>query len=426
MKQMSEGLKEYKSVAYHLPEKAHQWQLSGTGFDCLELVEIPRRKPGPNEIAFRTDVNGICFSDVKIISSGTNHPRLAKYDIEKEKVVPGHELALTVVEVGSNVADRFQVGDRFIVQADLLKFGKAVGYDVWGGFCDYGIFGPEVLDYLIPITTADAGYSETALVEPWACVEASYARADLGKLDRKVWLCGGAGPMGQMHLVRTFSARISGQAPNIDTVLLTDISDPRLASVNNRYQPLAERAGVRFVTLNPESPDYAERLAELAPEGFDYLVALCPVPPVIEAAIKKVRQYGVVNLFAGFKRGEGSLNMGDIHYDQITITGNSGSRIEDMESVLRKVEAGHLDTNSSAYAVVGLEGAKQGVETVRDGKALNKVLIYSQCKDLPLTPVPDLADTLPFSEGLKEKVRQGYWSKEAEEVLLASKWATPS
>jgi threonine dehydrogenase-like Zn-dependent dehydrogenase len=420
---MLSDLQTYKAVQYPLPETARCWQLSGAGFDKLELVEIPRRKPGPDEIAFRTDVNGICFSDVKIVSAGPGHPRLAKYNIEKEKVVPGHELALTVVEAGENAAARFKVGDRFIVQADMLKYGKAVGYDVWGGFCDYGIFGPEVQEYLIPITQTEAGYSETALVEPWACVEASYARVDMGPLDQKVWLCGGAGPMGQMHLVRTFSLKISGHTPNLETVLLTDISDARLESVQSRYAALAAQAKVKFVTLNPNEPDYEEKLDELAPEGFDFLVALCPVPPVIEAGIKRLRQYGVVNLFAGFKRGEGVLNMGDIHYDQVTISGNSGSRMDDMKAVLRKVEAGQLNTNSSAYAVVGLEGAKDGVISVRDGKAFNKVLIYSQCKDLPLTPVSDLADQLPFPADVREEVRKGHWSSKAEEVLLASKWA---
>ncbi len=420
---MSSVLNTYRKVEYDLPKTARCWQLSGTGFEKLDLVEIPRPQPGPDEIAFRTDVNSICFSDVKIVSAGKSHPRLVNYDVENRKVVPGHELAMTVVEVGRNVASKFKVGDRFIVQADMLKYGKAVGYDVWGGFCDYGIFGPEVQEYLIPITEAKAGYSETALVEPWACVEASYARVDMGPLDEAVWLCGGAGPMGQMHLVRTFAVKIAGQTPNLKTVLLTDISDARLQSVQERYTAMAEQAGVRFVTLNPNSADYEKSLDEIAPNGFNFLVALCPVPPVIEAAIKRLKQYGVVNLFAGFKRGEGALNMGDIHYDQITISGNSGSRIDDMYEVLRKVQAGYLNTNSSVYAVVGLEGAKEGVLSVRDGKAFNKIVIYSQCKGLPLTPVTELADQLPFSEDVREQVRKGLWSTQAEEVLLASKWA---
>ncbi|MCA9439091.1 MAG: hypothetical protein KC978_25120, partial [Candidatus Omnitrophica bacterium] len=80
-------------------------------------------------------------------------------------------------------------------------------------------------------------------------------------------------------------------------------------------------------------------------------------------------------------------------------------------------------TNSSAWAVVGIEGAKEGVLQVKEGKAYNKVLIYPQCKDLPLTPIEDLADQLPFPAEVKEQVSKGIWSKNAEEVLLESKWA---
>jgi threonine dehydrogenase-like Zn-dependent dehydrogenase len=419
---MSDVLNAYRKVEYDLPEKSRFWQLSAKGFDNLELVELPRPKPGPDDIAFRTDVNGICFSDVKIINAGEDHPRLQGYDLATKKVVPGHEMAMTVVEAGKNVADRYSVGDRFIVQADLLKYGSAVGYDVWGGFCEYGVFGPKVQEYLIPIKNPAAGYSETALVEPWACVEASYARCDMSAVDKAVWLCGGAGPMGQMHLVRTFTAKITGQAPNMGTVLLTDISDPRLEAVRSRYTELAEKAGVRFETLNPNHSDFEKRIGELAPHGFDYLVALCPVPGVIEEAMKKLRIYAVVNLFAGFKRGTGKLNMGDMHYDQVTVTGNSGSRMDDMISVLRKVEAKELDTDSSAYAVVGIEGAKEAVKQVQEGIAFNKIMIYSQCKDLPLTPVEDLADELPFPDDIKGQVRKGYWSSAAEAVLLENKW----
>jgi len=419
---MSNTLQDYKSVAYDLPEEARTWQLSAAGFENLDLAQGGRRKPGPDEIAFRTDVNSICFSDVKIISAGNTHPRLIGYDIANEKIVPGHEIALTVVEVGDKVKDKYKVGDRFIVQADMLKYGKAVGYDVWGGFCDYGIFGPEVQEYLIPVTNPEAGYSEVALVEPWACVQASYARADVGELDKAVWLCGGAGPMGQMHLVRMFSVKMSGQAPNLETVLLTDISEPRLESVRKKYADMAAKAGVRFEAWNPNDSDFNTKLDELAPDGFDYLVALCPVPEVIEDAMKRLKIYGVLNLFAGFKRGTGALNMGDIHYDQITVTGNSGSRIDDMKEVLKQVESATLDTNSSAWAVVGIEGAKEGVLQVKEGKAYNKVLIYPQCKDLPLTPIEDLADQLPFQDDVKEQVRKGIWSKKAEEVLLESKW----
>jgi len=109
---------------------------------------------------------------------GGDHPRLKGYDILKDKVVPGHEISITIVDVGPEADPRFNVGDRYIVQADMLEYGTAVGYAIWGGMIQYGVFDERVQKYLIKVEE-DIGYSQASLVEPWACIEASYERADL-------------------------------------------------------------------------------------------------------------------------------------------------------------------------------------------------------------------------------------------------------
>mgnify|MGYP003521212490 CR=1 FL=1 len=52
------------------------------------------------------------------------------------------------------------------------------GYVLSGGLAEYSIIPKEMIFgdegcYLLPIQP-DAGYAETALVEPWACVVAAY------------------------------------------------------------------------------------------------------------------------------------------------------------------------------------------------------------------------------------------------------------
>ncbi len=128
----------------------------------------------------RHDACGICFSDIKIIALGPEHPRLVGRDLKRDPVVMGHEVALTVVKAGENLKDQFRPGERFIVQADVYYKGAnlAYGYALPGGMSQFGLVGPEVLRgdegcYLLPIQDA-TGYAEAALVEPWACVEAAY------------------------------------------------------------------------------------------------------------------------------------------------------------------------------------------------------------------------------------------------------------
>lgn len=181
---VNDPLTPYKSAALPLPDTYRRWHLYGAGLENVgdegrpEPVALP--EPGADEILVRHDACGICFSDIKIITLGPEHPRLAGRDLRKDPVIMGHEVALTVVRAGENLENEFQPGQRFIVQADVYYQGAnlAYGYALPGGMSQFGLIGPEVLRgdegcYLLPIEET-TGYAEAALVEPWACVEAAY------------------------------------------------------------------------------------------------------------------------------------------------------------------------------------------------------------------------------------------------------------
>jgi threonine dehydrogenase-like Zn-dependent dehydrogenase len=408
----------YKQHAYDIPTKTLVWQLTGKGLENFHLEEIEVPEMGPKDIRFRSDSNGICFSDVKIVRAGQDHPRLAGYDMAKDKVVPGHEISITVVEVGEEAKARFKVGERYIVQADMLKYDTAVGYAIWGGMIQYGVFDERVQEFLIKIEE-DISYSQASLVEPWACIEASYQRSDLQATDRVVWVLGGGGPMGQMHLIRTIGLKRRGKLAGLEYILVTDVSDERLAAVTERYGKATEEAGATLVCLDPRTEGFDDRIRELAPGGVDYIIACAQIAAVVNDSRKYLKRYGVLNLFAGLKRGEGDLNLGDIHYDQHTITGNSGSRIDDMENVLRQTERGEMDTNASAGAVVGMKACAEGVAAVADGTITNKTVLYPQLPDLPLTRIEDLPNIVDFSAEVESDVRRGVWTKQAEAEMIA-------
>ena len=414
---MSSVLERYKRPQGHVPEKTLVWQLSGKGFENFHLAEIPVPRMGPKGILFRSDSNGICFSDVKVIQAGADHPRLKGYDLARQKVVPGHEISITIVKVGPQADRRFVVGDRYIVQADLLEYDAAVGYAIWGGMIQYGVFDERVQKYLIKIEK-DIGYSQASLVEPWACIEASYERADLQPGDDVVWVIGGGGPMGQMHALRALRHKELGRVPPMRAIIVTDVSPERLAAVQSRFEPLTARAGIQLVLLDPSRPDFDARMREIAPRGVPYVIACAPSPEVVKASIPYMRRYGVLNLFAGIKRGTGQIFLGDIHYDQITITGNSGSRLEDMEKMLRITERGDLNTDFSAGAVVGMKACVDGVRAVAEGTITNKTILYPQIVDLPLTRIQELPSKTCFSDDVAAEVRDGRWSQRAEAEML--------
>ncbi|MCA9906748.1 MAG: alcohol dehydrogenase catalytic domain-containing protein, partial [Anaerolineae bacterium] len=180
---MSDKLTDYRAVKEPLPEENVIWPLYGAGIDNLgqDGGTLTRSMPecGPDQLIVRHDACGICFSDVKILRLGPEHPRIYR-DMKTRPVVMGHEVAMTIVKVGDQLKDKYHVGDRFTIQADIITggLGVAYGYEMDGGFSKYGLVDQRVLNgdegnYLLPVTD-DTGVVESALVEPWACVVAAY------------------------------------------------------------------------------------------------------------------------------------------------------------------------------------------------------------------------------------------------------------
>jgi len=179
----TDNFKKYQRAEVTLPEKNRIWPLYGAGMENLgvdhKLIEVPMPKYGPDELMVRHDACGHCFSDIKVIRAGQDHPRIYR-NMREDPVVLGHEVSLTVVGVGADLADEYKVGDRFIVQADIFVdgIGYAYGYEIQGGLSDYAVIDQRVLNgdhgnYLIPVQP-ETGYAEAALTEPWACVIAAY------------------------------------------------------------------------------------------------------------------------------------------------------------------------------------------------------------------------------------------------------------
>ncbi len=176
----------YRAAVDPHPGGALAWNVYGTGIERVgrngqpELVPVP--PPGADQLLIRVDAVGLCFSDIKLIRLGGDHPKLYGRDLEREPTRLGHEASVTVMAVGDRLAGRFKPGQRLAIQPDIYIGGRsaAYGYTTPGGLIEYHTIGPEVLDaddgaYVVPVDDR-LGYAETALTEPWACVEAAYTQ----------------------------------------------------------------------------------------------------------------------------------------------------------------------------------------------------------------------------------------------------------
>ena len=204
---MIDKLDTYRGGSSPLPSTYKLWPLYGAGLENLgrdgQPLEVPAPSYGPDELLIRHDACGLCFSDTKVIAQGQNHPRVFR-DMKKEPVVLGHEVSMTILGVGKNLAGKYQVGERLTLETDIVINGKTLAYGYWyqGGLSQYSVIGPEIYasdlgNNLIKVHP-DKSYAEIALTEPWACVVAAYAlkyRTSL-KSGGITWIigAGGTGP----------------------------------------------------------------------------------------------------------------------------------------------------------------------------------------------------------------------------------------
>ncbi|HEY65213.1 MAG TPA: alcohol dehydrogenase catalytic domain-containing protein [Caldilineae bacterium] len=328
-----EKWKRYRSGGGPIPERQWLWPLYGAGFERLGVddqpIQAPVPEPRPDQLLVRHDAVGICFSDVKIIRQGGEHPRLVGRDLEKEPVVMGHEVALTVVGVGENLRDQYRVGDRFAVQADIYYKGQnlAYGYRLQGGYSQYALVGEEILHgdegcYLLPIPEG-LGYSEAALTEPWACVEAAYViqyRTRL-KPGGTAWFLGGSPDGPRYTLSRGLDA-----AAHPARIVLSDVP----ITLRDELTDRAETLGIEVVTLDGLSPEQYERAREhTGGAGFDDIIILGPIAPeAVEAAARHLARGGILNVVSPepFSRPV-ALDVGRLHYEHITFVGSPGPDI---------------------------------------------------------------------------------------------------
>jgi len=110
----------------------------------LRDVELPRPRPGPDQILLQVRACGVCRTDLHVVDGELTDPKLP--------LVPGHEIVGIVVEKGERV-ERFEVGQRVGVpwlgftcgtcgycqsgRENLCDLARFTGYQLDGGYAEY-------------------------------------------------------------------------------------------------------------------------------------------------------------------------------------------------------------------------------------------------------------------------------------------------
>ncbi|MFJ8930471.1 MULTISPECIES: zinc-dependent alcohol dehydrogenase family protein [unclassified Streptomyces] len=261
--------------------------------------EVPDPTPGPRDVIVEVAACGLCGTDLHILQ-GEFAPTLP--------VVPGHEFAGTIAEVGRDVTE-LRVGDRVAVdpslhchecrycrsgRGNLCERWAAIGVSTAGGAAQYAV-APVANCVPLPdhVATQDA-----ALIEPLSCAVRGYDVLQ-SRLGSHV-LIYGSGTMGLMMLEL---AKRTGAA-SVDVV---DLNADRLKT--------AQRLGVSASAANPDELD--------RPTGWDVVIDATGNAAAIQDGLGRVAKAGTFLQFGVADYATRvTIDPYRIYNQEITITGS--------------------------------------------------------------------------------------------------------
>jgi len=221
--------------------RAAVYREHGPAGDVLRVEEIETPSPGPGEVRVRVAYSGVNPTDWKSRSGTVPLPRSTHFQ------VPNQDGSGVVDEVGPGV-DPARVGQRvwLYLAAYRRPYGSAAQFTVIPS------------DQAIPLPDNASMQLGASLGVP--AVTAHRCLFADGPIDGKtVLVAGGAGSVGHFAIQQALAAGA--------TVLTTVSSDAKMA--------LARQAGARHV-VNYRSPDAADQIRAVAPEGVDRFIEVAP------------------------------------------------------------------------------------------------------------------------------------------------------
>jgi 2-desacetyl-2-hydroxyethyl bacteriochlorophyllide A dehydrogenase len=247
------------------------------GAQQIEVIQVPKPEPNPDEALIRIAYCGICGSDVEAYHTGMYEPGM----------IIGHEFSGTIEAVGGAVTG-WHTGDHVVVN-DVIPCGECrncregwldacenttlIGLTSNGGFAEYTTITARGLHRLPDSMTLRQG----ALVEPLAVALHGVRKSRLKPGDHALIM--GAGPIGLLTLQ---CARLAGAR----TVTVTEVDETRAK--------LAQTLGATRV-LDPRHENVGLELAGLTGQrGPDVIYVCTGAPAAFSDAVSLARKGGQI------------------------------------------------------------------------------------------------------------------------------------
>jgi threonine 3-dehydrogenase len=279
----------------------------------IDLQDIAKPSPGPNDVLIRVKRSAICGTDMHIYN----------WDAWAQKTIPvpmavGHEYCGEVVEVGSEVSG-FKAGDRVSGEGHITcghcrncRAGRrhlcrntvGVGVNRPGAFAEYVVI-PAFNAFKLPAAIDD---EIAAILDPLGNAVHTALAFDVVGEDV---LITGAGPIGIMAvaIVRFIGAR---------NVVITDVNDYRLE--------LARKMGATLA-LNVTRDKLEDAMKQLGmQEGFDVGLEMSGNAAALRDMLRTMHHGGSIAML-GIPPAEVAIDWNEVILKGLTIKGIYGRQM---------------------------------------------------------------------------------------------------
>lgn len=266
----------------------------------VSFTDLPDPEAGPGEVVVQVKASGICHTDYEVLKDN--------YGTGAFPVVPGHEYAGVIVDVGQDVTG-VKTGDRVAVDpnfecgkcracrrgwAHLCENLGAYGVTVHGGFAGLSRVSANNVH---PI--GEMSFSQAALAEPMGCVLNGVDAVFEPWMEEALII--GAGPMG---LLMGMALKSMG----IANIAFSDISESRL--------DLATQFGFEAIASGSDDMKAWHHRADLAVEATGV--------PAVAAGLTGYLANGGKGLFFGVCPSDARIEISpfEVFRRQLTLAGS--------------------------------------------------------------------------------------------------------
>lgn len=324
------------------------------GDGVIEIVDVPTPTPGEGQLLIEVAANGVCGSDRKILRGGF-------------KLIPGHEVAGTVVDAGPGCQTR--PGTRIAAyipihcgECPFCRLGKGnlcpnmkglLGWSTDGGYAEYMLVPDR---NALPLEDGISFHDGVVLLDTIGTSGHALRLSHCWEAESVLVI--GAGPVG-------IGAVAGLKAFGVPKVYVSEISPYR--------RQRAEELGA--VTIDPATENVEERLRSEHPYGVDIVLEAVGTLPTIWQSLDLVTRGGTVNLVGEYwgkvelERPKGTWMINDL-----TLIRSFYFTIPEFHENQRMVLEGKLDARSLATHTFPLEDVKAAYDLFQTGNSL-KIMV---------------------------------------------------